>query len=320
MSTIAREEFAGAINGVPGRFHRVILWPADASSVPERCRGLIANQKWTSAAREFTTKYGKERLQVEMRFDDGCKNGHESFAITATGWTRSANGRWVEDRGGCLHEEIALRFPELAPLIQWHLCSTDGPMHYVANTVYRAGDRDHNGKRKGEPWAWQEAIRFGDNPIMHNLAGAFWKFLKEHSPLAGGRAFDFEVIRVDHKDRGKLGAYQHGPRFTFGGYAQEWHECPFDSEDEALRFLGALNTCSPVFEKVPYLWGEGKERELDAARRTAIWPEATDAELSVEPDALKAALEARLPALLMRFNEAMAGAGFVMPDVKVEVL
>ncbi len=58
--------------------------------------------------------------------------------------------RWREDSGGCIHGEIAKHFPELAPFIKWHLCSSDGPLHYVANTVYLAGDRDCWGLRRGE--------------------------------------------------------------------------------------------------------------------------------------------------------------------------
>jgi len=37
---------------------------------------------------------------------------------------------------GCLHDEIRQHFPELAHLIKWHLVSTDGPLHYIANTLY----------------------------------------------------------------------------------------------------------------------------------------------------------------------------------------
>lgn len=67
--------------------------------------------------------------------------------------------RWVEDSGGCIHDEVAKHFPELAHLIKWHLSSTDGPMHYVANTVY---------------WAEQGAMTtrglplFGPMPPMKN--------------------------------------------------------------------------------------------------------------------------------------------------------
>jgi hypothetical protein len=54
--------------------------------------------------------------------------------------------------------------------------------------------------------------------------------------------------------------------------------------------------------------GEGKERELDAARRAAIWPEATDEELTA-PD-LKTRLAARLPALMAAFRVAVEELGF----------
>ena len=43
------------------------------------------------------------------------------------------------DMGGCIHSEIAEHFPQLAPYIRWHLTSTNGPMHYLANAMYHAG-------------------------------------------------------------------------------------------------------------------------------------------------------------------------------------
>lgn len=46
--------------------------------------------------------------------------------------------------------------------------------------------------------------------------------------------------------------------------------------------------------------GEGKDRELDYARASAVWPDATDEEL-MAPD-LKEKLEARLPALMQEFE------------------
>ena len=56
--------------------------------------------------------------------------------------------------------------------------------------------------------------------------------------------------------------------------------------------------------------GDGKKRELDLARSSAVWPEATDAELVQEPDALRAALSARLPALMADFRTAIESLGF----------
>jgi hypothetical protein len=84
-------------------------------------------------------------ITATARHDDECGNGHNTFSITAE---IMRGRRW--ESGGCLREEIAKHFPHLEPLIKWHLCSTDGPMHYVANTVFHASDRDHNGLLEGE--------------------------------------------------------------------------------------------------------------------------------------------------------------------------
>lgn len=103
---------------------------------------------------QFKT-YGPKRLKngdiivAEVRHDDCCNNGHNSFGITATIYgkeripgedTIKFNGKtyWCHS-GGCCHDEVAEAFPELAPLLKWHLCSTDGPLHYVANALYWAG-------------------------------------------------------------------------------------------------------------------------------------------------------------------------------------
>lgn len=56
--------------------------------------------------------------------------------------------------------------------------------------------------------------------------------------------------------------------------------------------------------------GEGKARDFDAARSGAVWPDATDAELSQEPEALRAQLRARLPALMAEFKAAVESLGF----------
>ena len=50
------------------------------------------------------------KMTVQVRFDDECGNGHNTFAITA-----DIRGRFI-DMGGCLHDEIREHFPELAHL------------------------------------------------------------------------------------------------------------------------------------------------------------------------------------------------------------
>lgn len=297
MSQIIRNEFAGQLFGVNGRFHNVVLWSDGAT---------FANQRFGTEARPISGYGEGATIRAELRFDDNPRNGHNTFAMTAD--IKGPRGVWLA--GGCCHDEIAKAFPELATLIRWHLVSTDGPMHYVANTVYLAGDRDYNGKRLGEVSATETVVRFGDNPISHKLKKKFLAFLQSAAEHNGRGRFDFEVIPVPYVTKGGRD-YDFAPKYTYGGFAAEWHTCPFDTEREALEFLGALQRCNPHFETVATAWGKGKARELDAARRVAVWPEASDAELSAEPEALKAALLARLPALLAAFRADVESAGFM---------
>lgn len=300
---IIRNEFAGQVSGVDGRFHNVVTFE----------NGMIANQIFGTVARPIKG-YGKgATIRAELRFDDSCRNGHATFAIT--GEVRDPSVR--QDRGivacGCLHEDIAAAFPELAPLIRWHLTSTDGPMHYASNAVYLAGNRDHFGKRAGEVSATETVVRFGDNPISHRLKKPFLAFLQSAAEINGQGRFDFEVITVAHENR-RGESYTFKPKYTFGGYGVDWYGCPFDSEREALEFLGALQLCNPHFDTVATAWGEGKARDLDAARNAAVWPDATDSELMAEPETLKAALAARLPGLIAEFRADMEAAGFLWPS------
>lgn len=300
MNQILRNEFVGQMLGVPGRFANVIGEPGAT---------VLRSQTFISELRPCATYGEHATIRAEVRFDDNCSNGHNSFAITADIRDSRYRGARGELAGGCCHDEIAAAFPELAPLIRWHLTSSDGPMHYIANTVYHAGNRDHWGKIAGEPRGWDTMIQFGDNPIKHKLPSKFVAFLESARPHPGRAAFDFEVIGIDHKDRKTYGTH-----YTFGGFADGWHDCPFRTEQEALDFLQALQTCSPKFIKIATAWGEGKVRDLDAARNSAVWPDATDAELSVEPEALKAALVKRHAHLVQAFKEDMIGAGFLWTD------
>lgn len=166
---------------------------------------------------------------------------------------------------GCLHDMICREFPHVAPLVPFHLSSIDGPMHYVANTVWHAGDRDAWGLRKGE----RRQIRNGATGLPS------WQ------------------LRVDD-------GTEHGadlPRETYG-------------RDSAERPTQRLTLAWFPWCRI----GDGKVRDLDAARRSAVWPDATDAELVQEPEALRAALLARLPALLDRMRATCAAAGIAWPN------
>lgn len=189
--------------GVDGRLtHR--------TTKPGRPPELWFKQRWISATRPIKSYGHGAEMKVELRFDDELCNGYNTFTITADVSTPASRRRRDIAAGGCMHEEIAVVFPELIPLIKWHLCSTEGPMHYLANTVYHAGDRD--------------------------------------------------------------------------------------------------------------CWGvvAGKDRNLDLARSSAIWPEATDEDLMQEPEALRVALLVRLPRLMSEFRSTMDSVGFHWSPVDLE--
>lgn len=244
-------------------------------------------------------------MYAEIRFDDECGNGHNSFAITGT----VINPRRHADveACGCMHDDIARVFPELAHLIKWHLCSTDSPMHYVANTVYHASDRDHNGKRKGEVISSETRLRFTGFPITFKVNRVLSDWLKER----GQDIPDFEtlVTPVPHGDAGKPGKYQFLPKYTFAGCrAVKWHEAPFDTARDAEEFAAAL-ALGYEWVSIPTAFSEGKERNFAAARECGVWPDATDEQLSVEPEELKAALLERLPALIDAMRHDIESAG-----------
>lgn len=287
------------INGVSGRMYPI--------HEPQTVRGRLAfrAQKWVNEARPVKGYGTNGRMHVEIRFDDECKNGHQTFAITATVRTRESDRVRDIAAGGCLHDEIRDIFPELAPLIRWHLTSTDEPMHYPANAVYLAGNQDHNRRTAGQPSAWQTVVYFGDYPFSHKVGEKFAAFIQARTGTG-----DFQVVAIAHENR-PGDTYKFGPKFTFAGFGEKWHECPFDDEHTAREWVQALNTLGARFERVPTAYSEGKAHQLDAARRAAAWPDATDEQLCAEPEILQAALTERLPALLAQFRADMEAAGFM---------
>ncbi len=206
---------------------------------------LTESKTWTENKKRY-------KLTVTIRYDDRCGNGHNTFSITGE---LRINGRW--DSGGCLHELIQEKFPEYRHLIKWHLVTSDGPMHYIANTLYHVSDRDCCGLQKGE----RRQIR--------------------------------------NEKTGKL----------------LWRRAILDSQDQEVepdKYLDS-DTKPPITYTIEYVpWehiGEGKARELDLARSTAVWQDATDEEL-LAPD-LEAKLTARLPQLLEAFKRDIEALGFM---------
>ncbi len=112
----------------------------------KKLKSVRVKHQFRDFEKKFTEQGQEYTIRARVRHDDECGNGHNSFSITGDVF---AGGRW--EMGGCIHEEIEKHFPELKPLIRFHLFDTDGgPMHYLANTVYLAGERDCHGLLKGE--------------------------------------------------------------------------------------------------------------------------------------------------------------------------
>ena len=264
--TIHTQEFSHAALGVPGRmFNRIVR-----QDKPE----LFASQTWTSTARPAPS-YGKGAvMRVEMRYDDNCKNGHHTFAITATVTAPTLRATDKHVAGGCLHDDIALLFPEFAPVIPFHLCSSDGPMHYIANTLHFAGDRDCWGLRKGEKRA--RTNRDGQplwELVAVNSLGVAISDTPTGLEYTGAETVPLYLLRKDH--------------------------------------AGERPPATPRLEWRPsYSIGDGKERELDAARRAAIWPDAPDYILTGERAELVTALNDRLPGLICAFRHHVEACGF----------
>lgn len=261
---------------------------------------LVKNQEQTHGPVKMRpgNGYGNNaKIRCTLRYDDRGGNGHNAFFITG----EIFDGRGKSVAGGCIHDEIVKHFPQFAHLVKWHLCSSDGPMHYVGNTVYNAGDKDCNGKRSGDPASFDTAIQFADFPILYSMERKYG--FREFMKTAEGS--DFEIIRIDYPKEGERKTF--GPKYTLGGAPDKWHQCPFDTEDEGLRFLEAMKLGWKIVE-IPTSYSEGKARDLDAARNSAIWPNATDEELTAP--GLEERLKARLPDLLTEFRLAMESIGF----------
>ena len=237
------------------------------------------------------------RITATIRHDDECGNGHNSFSITGNMDEKKKNGQWYSVACGCIHEEISKHFPELKLFIKWHLTSTEGPMHYLGNTLYHAGTKDCWGKEKGEPYQYEHQIKFASFPVTFKFPAKFIAWTKNQTTGT------FKICEVKHEKRNG-DTYDFKPKYTFHGIAGEWYQCPFDSKEEAEQFEAAFNNIPYEVVSKATAWGEGKEPDLEGARHCAIWPDATLEQLQN-----KELLEARLPTLMAEFQKDVESLG-----------
>lgn len=131
---------------------------------------LTKLQYKTYGPRFYTEDGQRYKITATVRHDDRCGNGHNTFSITGETWRKADNGHWYEGSGGCIHEQIAQHFPELAPFIRWHLVSTDGPLHYVANTLYWLGFSGWNDGKPSSPPSLEHAR---NTAVWHDMPDRF---------------------------------------------------------------------------------------------------------------------------------------------------
>lgn len=207
---------------------------------------LPASTLTKNQTREFTKVYkeGKDkfRIAVTVRHDDQCGNGHNTFSVTAD-IRIERDSRWAEYSGGMCHEAVAKHFPEIAPYLKWHLTSTDGPMHYLANAEYHA--------------------------LQHGPTHAWVYYTGPSDPLNIGERGERLIGYV--KAEVAVKAERHPD------YRVEWD----------------MKTT--------------KERNLAYARSSAVWPDATDEDLTAP--GLRERLLNRLPALMAEFKAAVESFG-----------
>ena len=222
---------------------------------------LTRNQKRTFR-KDFMENGEPVTIIATVRYDDECGNGHNSFAITGKRYEKHIQrgestvshetGRtlWLNS-GGCIHEDISKHFPELAPLIKWHFCASDGPLHYVTNTMYHADEH-------GPTHAW-----------------VYYAPPKNDAPMDPLNISGYRVENGKEKSCGYVRAEVARRAEGRPGYRVKWDE------------------------------KTAKVANLEYARSSAVWPDATLEQLRD-----KAALEARLPALMKEFRAAVESLGF----------
>lgn len=78
----------------------------------------------------------QNRMDIHIRLNDECNNGHQDFAITAEIYGKG-RGRKSIVACGCLHDEILAVRPDLKIFVDLHLCDYKGiPMYAVENGFY----------------------------------------------------------------------------------------------------------------------------------------------------------------------------------------
>ena len=97
-----------------------------------------------------------ERLSIQIKLNDSCKNGHQDFSITGE---ITKNGH--PQSFGCLHDQIKKHFPQFNKFISLHGRDfTGAPTYAIGNGFYHLRQA-----REGEETAesFQNYLRINKN-------------------------------------------------------------------------------------------------------------------------------------------------------------
>lgn len=254
---------------------------------------ITYDQKKTFTKKWLTIHWEKwYTFTVTIRYDDDCKNWHNSFSITWSyyiPWKRNST-EW----GWCCHELIAEHFPELSRYIKWHFMNSDWPMHYIPNTLYWARNKTHTDKEVWEPTRFNTTFKFVEYPFtFEEHKEWFWEYLDS---IKNFNSISIEEVIYDWDNN-----HNFSPSFSFTWFIKEeekkkWYRAPFMHKHKAEEFLIALQSSPFTYIEVPYQWCEPVDPNLEAARRSAIWPDATLEQLNNQSLLLR-----RLPQLISEF-------------------
>lgn len=140
------------------------------------------------------TLKGGSIIKINIRYDDDCNNGYNSFAITGSIY---ANQKAINKDDpficGCIHEDIYKYFPEFRHLLKWHLMSSNSPMHYIANSIYHAENEDLDYFKNSAIWysATLKTIKQDKTVLTKQLEERLPKLIKEFKEVLEKLGFTY---------------------------------------------------------------------------------------------------------------------------------